>query len=305
MCLMRPRARLEVLGIGARGLEVSGQGVRRSLSHRQANLPCKRGSPANSPVQTLRVRPDTPFGAVMDTCWRAGRRGFLVFSLSASNVVSMMRNPDPKPGRWVLPLVVLGMVLFTWVWVNRLEPVPVDDSQPVSTTSATTTTSADEADDVEGTGGVDEGETTTTTLLPPEIDLYLNNLAEDKLALAELVAEMNAVNEEWDNRSETGVPYGDTEVAMEAISEQALIFAAAVELHRPPETVTGLVEAHEGVFESANAVAAAAEEALAGLRSSDSGERRRAALVEFRAAAASFNEQVDQISDITLQGLGR
>ncbi|MCY4371060.1 MAG: hypothetical protein OXF41_16935 [bacterium] len=197
------------------------------------------------------------------------------------------------------------MVLFTWVWVNRLEPVPVDDSQPVSTTSATTTTSADEADDVEGTGGVDEGETTTTTLLPPEIDLYLNNLAEDKLALAELVAEMNAVNEEWDNRSETGVPYGDTEVAMEAISEQALIFAAAVELHRPPETVTGLVEAHEGVFESANAVAAAAEEALAGLRSSDSGERRRAALVEFRAAAASFNEQVDQISDITLQGLGR
>ena len=217
----------------------------------------------------------------------------------------MMRNPDPKPGRWVLPLVVLGMVLFTWVWVNRLEPVPVDDSQPVSTTSATTTTSAGEGDEVEGTEGVDEGETTTTTLIPPEIDLYLNNLAEDKQALAELVAEMNAVNEEWDNRSETGVTYADTEAAMEAISEQALIFVAAVELHRPPETVTGLVEAHEGVVESANAVAAAAEEALAGLRSSDSGERRRAALVEFRAAAASFNEQVDQISDITLQGLGR
>ena len=217
----------------------------------------------------------------------------------------MMRNPDPKPGRWVLPLVVLGMVLFTWVWVNRLEPVPVDDSQPVSTTSATTTTSAGEGDEVEGTEGVDEGETTTTTLIPPEIDLYLNNLAEDKQSLAELVAEMNAVNEEWDNRSETGVTYGDTEVAMEAIFEQALIFVAAVELHRPPETVTGLVEAHEGVFESANAVAAGAEEALAGLRSSDAGERRRAALVEFRAAAASFNEQVDQINDITLQGLGR
>ena len=217
----------------------------------------------------------------------------------------MMRNPDPKPGRWVLPLVVLGMVLFTWVWVNRLEPVPVDDSQPVSTTSATTTTSAGEGDEVEGTEGVDEGETTTTTLIPPEIDLYLNNLAEDKLALAELVAEMNAVNEEWDNRSETGVTYGDTEAAMEAISEQALIFVAAVELHRPPETVSGLVEAHEGVVESANAVAAGAEEALAGLRSSDTGERRRAALVEFRAAAASFNEQVDQINDITLQGLGR
>ena len=217
----------------------------------------------------------------------------------------MIRNPDPKPGRWVLPLVVLGMVLFTWVWVNRLEPVPVDDSQPVSTTSATTTAPAEEGEDPEAAEGVEEEETTTTTLLPPEIDLYLNNLEEDKQALAELVAEMNAVNEEWDNRSETGVTYGDTEVAMVAISEQALVFAAAVELHRPPESVTGLVEAHTGVFESANAVAAAAEEALAGLRSSDTGERRRAALVEFRAAAASFNEQVDQINDITLQGFSR
>lgn len=217
----------------------------------------------------------------------------------------MMRNPDPKPGRWVLPLVVLGMVLFTWVWVNRLEPVTVDDSQPVSTTSPATTAPAEDAEESEDAAEVEEEDTTTTTLLPPEIDLYLNNLAEDKQALAELVAEMNAVNEEWDNRSETGVTYGDTEVAMEAISEQALVFVAAVELHRPPETVAGLVEAHEGVFESANSVAAAAEEALAGLRSSDTGERRRAALVEFRAAAASFNEQVDQINDITLQGFGR
>lgn len=219
-----------------------------------------------------------------------------------------MRNPDPKPGRWVLPLVVLAMVLFTWVWVNRLEPVTVDDSQPVSTTLPATTAPAEdaqEAEDAEDAEEVGEEETPITTLLPPEIDLYLNNLAEDKQALAELVAEMNAVNEEWDNRSETGVTYGDTEAAMEAISEQALVFVAAVELHRPPETVTGLVEAHEGVFESANSVAAAAEEALAGLRSSDTGERRRAALVEFRAAAASFNEQVDQINDITLQGFGR
>ena len=37
----------------------------------------------------------------------------------------MMRNPDPKPGRWVLPLVVLGMVLFTWVWIDRLGPPEV------------------------------------------------------------------------------------------------------------------------------------------------------------------------------------
>ena len=220
-------------------------------------------------------------------------------------MVPMMRNPDPKPGRWVLPLVVLGMVLFTWVWVNRLEPPPVDDSQPVSTTSPTTTEPTGEGEEPVEVEGVGEEGSTTTTLLPPEIEIYLNNLAEDKQTLAELVAEMNAVNDEWDNRSETGVTYGDTEAAMVAVSEQALVFAGSVGLHRPPESGIGLVEAHEGVLETADAVAASAEEALAGLRSSDTGEQRRGALVEFRAAAASFNEQVDQINDITLQGFGR
>ena len=213
----------------------------------------------------------------------------------------MIRNPDPKPGRWVLPLVVLGMVLFTWVWVNRLEPPEVSPTQPVSTVSAATsvTTVPDE------TEGVEEEETTTTTRLPPEVEVYLSNLDDDKKTLAEVVAEMNAVNAEWDNRSETGLTYSDAEAALVSVSEQALVFSTAVELHRPPENIPGLVVAHQGLFESAAAVAVAAEDALAGLRAPDTGELRRAALVTFRAAAASFNEQVDQISEITLQGFGR
>ncbi len=232
-------------------------------------------------------------------------RRFPCFGICASNLGAMMRNPDPKPGRWVLPLVVLGMVLFTWVWVNRLEPEPVDDAQPASTTSATTETPAAGNGEDSENGETEEVESTTTTLLPPEIELYLTNLAEDKQALAELAAEMNAVNDEWDNRDDTGVTYSDTEAAVAAIVEQAVILAAAVELHRPPETVPGLNGAHDGVLESANQVATAAEEALAGLRSSDTGERRRAALVEFRASVASFNEQVDQINDITLGSSSR
>lgn len=194
------------------------------------------------------------------------------------------------------------MVLFTWVWVNRLEPTAVDETQPASTTAPTTTAPDGEADETSETGEVVEEETTTTTLLPPEIELYLTNLAEDKKNLAELVAEMNAVNEEWDSRT---ITYAEAEEAIAAIVEQAQVFSAAVELHRPPDTSPGLVEAHVGVLESATAVAAAAEDVLAGLRAPDTGELRRAALVEFRAAAASFNEQVDQIIDITLQGFGR
>ena len=213
----------------------------------------------------------------------------------------MMRNPDPKPGRWVLPLVVLGMVLFTWVWINRLGPPEVDDTQPVSTTAAATT-STTAPGETETSEEVVEEETTTTTLLPPEIDVYLENLADDKRNLAEILAELNAANNEWESGD---IEYSAAEEAFVMVSERALAFSQAVELHRPPDGITGLADAHERLLEPANAVATASEEALAGLRSSDPGDRRREAVVEFRAAAESFNQQVDQITEITLQGFGR
>ena len=218
----------------------------------------------------------------------------------------MVSNPDPRPGRWVLPLVVLGMILFTWVWVNRLEPPAVEITSGASgTTRPTTATSAAVEDTSAGDGGTETTEETTpTTLLPPEIEVYLTNLAEDKTALAALVEELNAVNDAWENRDETGVTFAETEAGMVAASERAVVFSEAVELHRPPEDVAGLTDAHQRVYESAAAVAEAAAAALAGLRAPDTGEDRRAAMVEFRAAAASFEQQVDQISEIVRQGFG-
>ena len=218
----------------------------------------------------------------------------------------MVSNPDPRPGRWVLPLVVLGMILFTWVWVNRLEPPAVEGTvSPSGTTRSTTeTTPAVDETTVGGDGTEAPEDTTPTTLLPPEIEVYLTNLAEDKTALAALVEELNAVNDAWENRDETGVTFAETEAGMVAASERAVVFSEAVELHRPPEDVAGLTDAHQRVYESAAAVAEAAAAALAGLRAPDTGEDRRAAMVEFRAAAASFEQQVDQISEIVRQGFG-
>ncbi len=206
----------------------------------------------------------------------------------------------------MLPLVVLGMILFTWVWVNRLEPPAVEGTAgPSATTRSTTeTTPAVDETTAGGDGTETPDETTPTTLLPPEIEVYLTNLAEDKAALAALVEELNAVNDAWENRDQTGVTFSETEAAMVATSERAVVFSEAVELHRPPEDVAGLTDAHQRVYESAAAVAEAAASTLAGLRAPDTGELRRAAVVEFRAAAASFEQQVDQISEIVMQGFG-
>ena len=218
----------------------------------------------------------------------------------------MVSNPDPRPGRWVLPLVVLGMILFTWVWVNRLEPPTVESTAGISGTAPSTTATSEAVEDTTAGGG-ETGtpeDTTPTTLLPPEIEVYLTNLEEDKAALAALVEELNTVNDNWENRDQTGVTFAETEAAMVAASERAVVFSEAVELHRPPEDAATLADAHQRVYESAAAVAEAAASALAGLRAPDTGELRRAAVVEFRAAAASFEQLVDQISEIILQGFG-
>lgn len=209
----------------------------------------------------------------------------------------MARNPDPKPGRWVLPLVVLGMVLFTWIWVNRLGVTQVDDASDASSTTTTTAAPGEAEEDTEPAA-----ETTTTTQLSPEMEIYLSNLAEDKQALAELSAEMNAVNQDWEDRRVTYSEAGDN---MAAVSEQAVVFSTAVEDHRPSDQIAGLVDAHQVALDRAVAVAEAAEAVLAGLRAPDDGELRRAALVEFRAAAASFDQAADQIEEIILQSVQR
>ncbi len=198
------------------------------------------------------------------------------------------------------------MILFTWVWVNRLEPPTVESTAGISGTAPSTTATSAAPDDTTAEGDQTETpeDTTPTTVLPPEIEVYLTNLEEDKATLAALVEELNAVNDDWENRDQTGVTFGDTEADMVAASERAVVFSEAVELHRPPEDVAGLTEAHQRVYESAAAVAEAAANSLAGLRAPDTGELRRAAVVEFRAAAASFEQQVDQISEIVLQGFG-
>jgi hypothetical protein len=79
----------------------------------------------------------------------------------------MAVNPDPKPGRWILPLVVLGMVAFTYFFVREL-PEASTETTLVSSPGTTTT--------VPGT----EGSTTTGpgngTTLDPETQAYLDEI---------------------------------------------------------------------------------------------------------------------------------
>ena len=121
--------------------------------------------------------------------------------------------------------------------------------------------------------------------------------------LAEILAELNAANNEWENRD---IEYAEAEAAFRCGIREGPRLQPGSGIAPSPRTVSPVWRMLiRGSLDPATAVATAAEKALAGLRSSDPGDQRREAVVEFRAAAESFNQQVDQITEITLQGFGR
>lgn len=195
---------------------------------------------------------------------------------STNVALLMIPNPDPKPGRWILPLVIVGMVGFTYLFVNALAGTPEEDETTTTPPDGTTTTTAE----VPGT---------TVPTTPTEVEEYLAGLAEDQQTLLAISDEMEAVNQEWDDRT---IQYGAAEQRLVDLVAEAQTFVDAVELPGPPAGFAGLALAHEEVFAAATNVQSAVEAVLAGLRAPDSGEERRAALETFRAAVTAFDDKV-------------
>ena len=111
----------------------------------------------------------------------------------------MARNPDPKPGRWILPLIIVGMVGFTYLFTNSIDTVPeVPDNEATASTSTTSTTEPD---------GETPTETTQPVVISPEIQAYIAGLDNFELSMADLGTRMNAANTAWDDRS---AGYSDT-----------------------------------------------------------------------------------------------
>ncbi len=199
----------------------------------------------------------------------------------------MARNPDPKPGRWILPLVVLGMVFFTWAFVQRIDPGEVEDATP--TTTATTTTTAAET-------STDPGETTTTTSLPAPLSAYLDQIVGDQEGLVAIETGMEEVNSAWEDRENTGVTFTESVEAFEALITSAQDFRNLISAHLPPSGYgAALGQVHEMALSASEKVVTEADSVLDGLRASDTGELRRAAMLRFKAAVEEFNLAADDI----------
>lgn len=199
----------------------------------------------------------------------------------------MVVNPDPKPGRWLLPLAVLAMFAFTFMFVRTLPEAEVE-SRPV-TTVATAPAAEEESDGTtsttEGSDSEEEGvpaDTSTTTTLPAAVVSYLSSIGALGEQLASLAAEVREVNTAWDEKT---INYGETEERLVAVMEDTIVWQDnVVQLNAP----SALAASYQDMLASSTRAAVAATTLVEGLRSSDTGELRRGAATEFEGAASAF-----------------
>jgi hypothetical protein len=201
-------------------------------------------------------------------------------NLAGTAIVSpvMAVNPDPKPGRWILPLVVLGMIAFTYFFVRSLPEASPDTT--LATGSTVTTAPGGSSTTVPGTGG---------TTVPGGADAYIGELDRINGEFQTLNTELVAVNAGFD-ADPREIEYPDAESRMEAVVTQSQALSEAVAALTPP---AGLEANQEALASQASLAARAAEEALSGLRSTDPGDLRRAAVTTFTNAVTDFDVEVE------------
>src|SRR5690606_37886506 len=114
----------------------------------------------------------------------------------------MAVNADPKPGRWILPLVVLGMVAFTYFFVRAL-PSGSEEANGTDTTLSASDTTLANGEETPG-----DAPSTTAVAADPETQAYFEGLDTILATMEELQAEMSAVNSGFDADPRT-VAYSD------------------------------------------------------------------------------------------------
>ena len=191
-------------------------------------------------------------------------------------------NTDPKPGRIVLPLVLIGMIATTYTFVNRVStnneldittPVEVEEEVVEETTEETTTT-------------------TTTTTLPDNYVAYLEEITAEKIQATESGKKVLEANQNWDDKS---VTYQEAKVEFRDFIDDAEQFVTTVTEPGPPNEFAFLVTSHEELKTLVNLIYEDTVELLAGLESSDTGEQRAAALDAFNRDLDLFINKIEEI----------
>ena len=191
-------------------------------------------------------------------------------------------NQDPKPGRLILPLVLIGMIATTYTFINRVaenNQLEIIEEQPV-----------EQVQEV-----VDEDTTTistTSTTLPSAYVEYLEEITAERIQAIELGKKVLEANDKWDEKT---ITYQEAKQEFAEFIDDAELFANIIAEPGPPLEFSNLVSSHNELITLVNLVYADTIELLAGLESSDTGEQRAAALNSFNTNLDEFVNKIEEI----------
>ena len=197
-------------------------------------------------------------------------------------------NTDPKPGRIILPLVLIGMIATTYTFIQRvaenndLEIVSIDE------------VIEEEVVDVEI---VEDTTSTTVTTLPIEYISYLEEINGERIIAINLGNEVLEANQNWDDKT---VTYQEAKQEFDSFIENWFSFVETISIPGPPNEFANLVTSHEELKVLVNLVYEDTVELKAGLESSDKGERRAASLDSINSNLDSFTEKISEILVLNL-----
>ena len=189
-------------------------------------------------------------------------------------------NTDPKPGRLILPLVLIGMIATTYTFVRSIEEEPIIEQ--VVTEEPVTEEVAVETQDT----------TTTTTTIPREVLDYIEELISEKAAADQLGQKVIETNDQWDNKD---VTYQEAQEEFKENITDAEQFSITIAQPGPPDSNTTLLTAHSELMTIANNIYQDTQEIFEGLMASDTGEKRNIALESFNTNIELLKQKIDLI----------
>lgn len=187
-----------------------------------------------------------------------------------------MSKEDPKHGRWILPLVIAGLVGLTYSFVNALPPAEV----PLGTTTVPVTSSTAPPE-------------TTTTTLPPEIASFLLLLDGYETTANEIQASIDATNDAWETDT---ISFAETLDQFTQAQTEAQTLSETVAAASPPDAyVTVWPEA----ITTAAALPTGVDAIIAGLRADDDGTLRREAVLAYAELTEAFVDSLATVGAAT------
>jgi len=197
-------------------------------------------------------------------------------------------NTDPKPGRLILPLVLIGMIATTYTFIQRV--AENNDLEIISNEVV-------EEEEIVEDEIVEETTSTTSTTLPEEYVSYLEEIESERIAAINLGKKVLEANQNWDDKT---VTYQESKQEFDLFIEDWSNFVETLSLPGPPNEFSNLVTGHEELKILVNLVYEDTIELKAGLESSDTGEKRAAALDSFNSNLDSLTAKIAEIVELNL-----